>query len=181
MDKSLSGIKNGLFPLARTSRPQYISHFKLAHAWAETGLASVSGGLAVRAAVWLSLLMASDQSRVDWALYPPSDRLCQDVFHSEAENAGASSSAKNTDASSVPLLPSFPLYCPAFCYCKHRENLQWDSRSGLTYSRWWPRVQGEAAKRSGAFWEAGLDALICTIQKSDLHWCLHYSPKLRDS
>lgn len=51
VDKSLSGIKNGpFFTEARASRPQYISHFKLAHAWAETGLASISVGLAVRVA-----------------------------------------------------------------------------------------------------------------------------------
>lgn len=48
VEKSLSGIKNWLFPLTRASRPQYISHFKLAHAWAETGLV----------VVWLSELLS---------------------------------------------------------------------------------------------------------------------------
>lgn len=32
-----------------------------------------------------------------------------------------------------------------------------------------PKVQGEAVKHSGTFWEAGLDAFIYAIQKSELN------------
>lgn len=63
MDKTLSGIKNELFPLAGASRPQYISHFKLARA--KTGFASVSSGLVVGLALKVSLPRAPDQCKVD--------------------------------------------------------------------------------------------------------------------
>lgn len=50
VDKSLSGIKNELFPLERASRPQHINHFQLA--CARTGLVSVSR-------VWFSDLLSN--------------------------------------------------------------------------------------------------------------------------
>lgn len=127
VDKSLPGIKNELFPLARASRPQYISHFKLTRA--KTGLVSVSSGLVVRLALELSLPRASDQRKVD----------SEHCIHLEAGSARMSSTLKlqmrvpapqlkNTDANPVPLL-SFSLSSPAFWYCKHM-NLQQDWRLG---------------------------------------------------
>lgn len=48
MTRTSLGRRNGVFPQVMIFKPWYISYFKLVHAWTQTGLASVSGVLAVR-------------------------------------------------------------------------------------------------------------------------------------
>lgn len=66
LTRTSQGRRNGVFPQVIVSKPWYISHIKLVHAWTQTGLATVSGGLSISyysLAPELSLLMVHKQGR----------------------------------------------------------------------------------------------------------------------